>query len=187
MYLYFNQLRYMQQSGQRVSSLTREEVDSDAVSEEFNDPVIAKIEKAIAIHFYSEMLSKCLQLLENGWVKETEASLLALFLMADWLVQSDESDGACALPYKCYSLLGEVESAEKLKTLMTKLNTPTDDTGQKKDNSETKEKETINNENNKNLDNENITKTTKSKTENPADEAANDSASTKTFVARDWS
>ena len=33
MYLYFNQLRYMQQSGQRVSSLTREEVDSDAVSE----------------------------------------------------------------------------------------------------------------------------------------------------------
>ena len=74
------------------------------------------------------MLSKCLQLLENGWVKETEVSVLALFLMADWLVQMDETEDACALPLKCYTLLQETDSLEKLKKITThNKSEPSDD------------------------------------------------------------
>ena len=121
MYLYFNQLRYMQQSGMRVCSLTREEVDADLVSDDFNDQVTTRIERAIAVHFYREMLSKCLQLLENSWVKETVGGALALILMADWLCQTDVSHDALHLPYKCFSLLRETTSLNALKDLQESM------------------------------------------------------------------
>ena len=92
-------------------------MDTDAVLEEFNDPVIARIEEAIAIHFYSEMLSKCLQLIENEWVKENGESVLVLYLMADWLIQVDHTVSS-TLPMKCFTLLREEESASRLQTLM---------------------------------------------------------------------
>lgn len=121
MYLYFNQLRFMQQSGMRVCPLTREEVDADLMSGDFDDFVISRIERAIAVHFFREMLSKCLQLLENGWVKETDGGVLALLLMADWLCQIDMSEDAFVLPQKCYSSLHETVSLDALTEFRERL------------------------------------------------------------------
>lgn len=38
---------------------------------EFDDPVIRKIEQKIELLFFKEMLLKCLQLLESGWLKQS--------------------------------------------------------------------------------------------------------------------
>ena len=163
--------------------------------QEFNDPTIAKIEKAIAVHFYSEMLSKCLQLLENGWVKESGESVLALLLMADWLVQCDDTDENCALPLKCYTLLQDKESVEKLEALVAGNKSGGSGenharTGDKtKNNDKHKEiSETVTDENDRNIDNNIQAKTENSDDENSTtDKQTNDPSGTTTSMkVREW-
>ncbi|XP_057310807.1 uncharacterized protein LOC130648744 [Hydractinia symbiolongicarpus] len=116
-YLYFNQLRYMRQTGLRDTSITREEVSTNMLSMEFDDPVIRKIEQKIELLFFKEMLLKCVQLLESGWLKQSYCGHLTLLLIADWLLQIDTSSDSHELSTKCFTLLQDDDSLKELARL----------------------------------------------------------------------
>lgn len=61
----------------RTNVLTKEELDNNSLVlvEGINDPVVMKIEEAINLQFFKEMLEKFLQLLQNGWVKRSSTGI----------------------------------------------------------------------------------------------------------------
>ena len=60
----------MQQSGLKATALRKEDISNNDMLVHMDDDVIMKLTRQIELMFFQEMLTKCLQLLDNNWVKK---------------------------------------------------------------------------------------------------------------------